>query len=201
MSKGRLIVFSAPSGCGKGTMLEEILKDKSFHLSVSATTRAPRTGERDGVHYHFISREEFEQRIASNGMLEYAEYCGNFYGTPLREVNEELEKGKNVVLEIEVEGAMKVREICPDALFVFVVPPSLAELERRLRKRGTESEEVIKARVARAAEEIPYASKYDYIIVNDVLEDAVNDFRTVINAEKFKSEYSAELLNEVMKNA
>lgn len=201
MSKGRLIVFSAPSGCGKGTMLKEILKDESFYLSVSATTRSPREGEIDGVDYHFITRDEFRQRIDSSGMLEYAEYCGNYYGTPLKEVNEELEKGRYVVLEIEVKGAMKIRELCPDALFVFAVPPSLAELERRLRKRNTESDEVIRQRVARAAEEISYASSYDYVIVNDALEDALDDFRTVIKAEKLKAEYAGELLDEVMKNA
>lgn len=200
-NKGRLVVFSAPSGCGKGTMLAEILKDDRFYCSVSATTRAPRDGETDGVDYHFISRDEFRNRIDSNGMLEYAEYCGNFYGTPLKEVNEELEKGRYVILEIEVNGAMKIRELCPDALFVFVVPPSLAELERRLRKRGTESEEVIRQRVARAAEEIPYALKYDYVIVNDAIEDAVSDFIDVIRAETLKSGYSGELIDEVMKNA
>lgn len=201
MNKGRLIVFSAPSGCGKGTMLAEILKDDRFYCSVSATTRAPRDGETDGVDYHFISRGEFQQRINSNGMLEYAEYCGNFYGTPLKEVNDELEKGRYVILEIEVKGAMKIRELCPEALFVFVVPPSLAELERRLRKRGTEAEDVIRQRVARAAEEIPYSLKYDYVIVNDALEDAVSDFRAVIRAETLRSGYSGQLIDEVMKNA
>lgn len=201
MNKGRLIVFSAPSGCGKGTMLAEILKDDRFYCSVSATTRIPRDGETDGVDYHFISRDEFRNRIDSNGMLEYAEYCGNFYGTPLKEVNEELEKGRYVILEIEVKGAMKIRELCPEALFVFVVPPSLAELERRLRKRGTEAEDVIRQRVARAAEEIPYALKYDYVIVNAALEDAVSDFRAVIRAEMLKSGYSGEIIDEVMKNA
>lgn len=201
MSKGRLIVFSAPSGCGKGTMLREILRDENFYISVSATTREPREGEVDGVDYHFISREEFQKRIDENGMLEYAEYCGNFYGTPLKEVREQLEKGRNVILEIEVKGAMKIRKLYPEALFIFVVPPSLKELDRRLRKRGTESEEVIIRRVERAADEIPYAAKYDYIIVNDGIEEAVEDFRTVIRAESFRAEFARELIDEVMNNA
>ena len=201
MSKGRLIVFSAPSGCGKGTMLREILRDENFYISVSATTREPREGEVDGVDYHFISREEFQNLIDNNGMLEYAEYCDNLYGTPVKEVKEQLDKGRNVILEIEVKGAMKIRKLCPEALFIFVVPPSLKELDRRLRKRGTETEEVIIQRVKRAAEEIPYAVKYDYIIVNDGLEEAVEDFRSIVRAESFRAEFARELINEVMKNA
>lgn len=201
MSKGRLIVFSAPSGCGKGTMLREILRDENFYISVSATTREPREGEVDGVDYHFISREEFQNLIDNNGMLEYAEYCDNLYGTPVKEVREQLDKGRNVILEIEVKGAMKIRKLCPEALFIFVVPPSLKELDRRLRKRGTEAEEVIIQRVERAAEEIPYAVKYDYIIVNDGLEEAVEDFRSIVRAESFRAEFARELINEVMKNA
>ena len=201
MSKGRLIVFSAPSGCGKGTMLREILRDENFYISVSATTREPREGEEDGGDYHFISREEFQNLIDNNGMLEYAEYCDNLYGTPVKEVKEQLDKGRNVILEIEVKGAMKIRKLCPEALFIFVVPPSLKELDRRLRKRGTETEEVIIQRVERAAEEIPYAVKYDYIIVNDGLEEAVEDFRSIVRAESFRAEFARELINEVMKNA
>lgn len=201
MNKGRLIVLSAPSGCGKGTILEKVLEDDNFYLSVSATTRDPRSGEIDGVNYHFITKEDFESRIASDGMLEYAEYCGNYYGTPQKEINEQLEAGKDVILEIEVQGALKVMELRPDALFVFVIPPSIEELRRRLRKRGTESEEVIEERVNRAVEEIKYAHKYDYIIVNNVLEDAVNDFRTVVKAEKLRRAYADELLDEVIKNA
>ena len=201
MSKGRLIVFSAPSGCGKGTMLREILRDENFYISVSATTREPREGEVDGVDYHFISREEFQKLIDNNGMLEYAEYCDNLYGTPVKEVREQLDKGRNVILEIEVKGAMKIRKLCPESLFIFVVPPSLKELDRRLRKRGTETEEVIIQRVERAAEEIPYAVKYDYIIVNDGLEEAVEDFRSIVRAESFRAEFARELINEVMKNA
>ncbi|WP_024861624.1 guanylate kinase [Ruminococcus flavefaciens] len=201
MNKGRLIVFSAPSGCGKGTMLEEILKDKSFALSVSATTRAPREGEKDGVNYHFLTREDFEQRIADGKFIEHAEYCQNLYGTLVSEVDGRLEQGLNVILEIEPQGAMKIREKRPDAVFIFVVPPSINELRRRLKKRGTETDEVIEERVSKATWEVSQAEKYDYVIVNDALEDAISDFFTVIRAEKLKVDYSGDIINEVLKNA
>ena len=201
MNKGRLIVFSAPSGCGKGTMLEEILKDKSFALSVSATTRAPREGEKDGVNYHFLTHEDFEQRIADGKFIEHAEYCQNLYGTLVSEVDGRLEQGLNVILEIEPQGAMKIREKRPDAVFIFVVPPSINELRRRLKKRGTETDEVIEERVSKAAWEVSQAEKYDYVIVNDALEDAISDFFTVIRAEKLKVDYSGDIINEVLKNA
>ncbi len=201
MNKGRLIVFSAPSGCGKGTMLTEILKNEKFRCSVSATTRSPREGEIDGVNYHFLTREDFESRINAEQFLEHAEYCGNYYGTLMSEVDSYLDKGINVILEIEVQGAMKIREKRPEALFVFIAPPSVAELTRRLKKRGTETDEVIAERVSQAAGEIAAAEKYDYIIVNDALEDAVSDFFAVIRAEELKSENMGEILNEVLKNA
>lgn len=201
MSKGRLIVFSAPSGCGKGTILAEILKDEKFYVSVSATTRKPREGEVDGVNYHFISREDFLKKIEENAFIEHAEYCNNFYGTLKSEVDKKLEQGINVILEIEVQGAMKIREIRPDAIFVFVAPPSINELRRRLKKRGTESDEVIEERISKAAGEIMLAEKYDYVVVNAALEDAVSDFLTIIRAEELKSEFSGEIINEVLKNA
>ncbi len=201
MSKGRLIVFSAPSGCGKGTMLAEILKDSRFRTSVSATTRGPREGEVDGVNYHFITREEFDRKVAEDCFLEHAEYVGNCYGTLVSEVDPYLEKGINVILEIEVQGAMKIRQKRPDALFIFIAPPSVNELKRRLKKRGTEADDVIEQRVAAAAGEIAQAEKYDYIIVNDALEDAVSDFFAVIRAESLKTANSGEILNEVLKNA
>lgn len=201
MNKGRLIVFSAPSGCGKGTMLAEILKNEKFRCSVSATTRSPREDEIDGVNYHFLTREDFESRINAEQFLEHAEYCGNYYGTLMSEVDSYLDKGINVILEIEVQGAMKIREKRPEALFVFIAPPSVAELTRRLKKRGTETDEVIAERVSQAAGEIAAAEKYDYIIVNDALEDAVSDFFAVIRAEELKSENMGEILNEVLKNA
>lgn len=201
MNKGRLIVFSAPSGCGKGTMLAEILKDNSFRCSVSTTTREPRKGEIDGVNYFFISKEEFEKKVSNDEFLEYAEYCENFYGTLKTEVDSYLEKGINVILEIEIQGAMKVRELRPDALFVFIAPPSVNELRRRLNKRGTETQEVIEKRIAAAITELPYMDKYDYIIVNDALEDAVSDFFAVIRSEQLKTSAQAEFIEEVIKNA
>ena len=201
MNKGLLIVVSAPSGCGKGTILSEVLKDDRFYYSVSATTRSPRLGEMNGVTYHFITKQDFEERIKNNAMLEYAEYCGNYYGTPKKEIDEMREQGKNVILEIEVQGAMKVREICPDAVFIFVLPPSVAELERRLKKRATETDDVIAQRVSQARSEIELARKYDYVVVNAALEDAINDFKTVIKAEELKVSNAQDLIDEVINNA
>ena len=182
-------------------MLAEILKDERFRTSVSATTRKPREGEVDGVNYYFITNEEFEQKIAQNAFLEYAGYCDHYYGTLLSEVDPYLEKGINVILEIEVQGAMKVRQLRPDALFVFIAPPSVQELRRRLNKRGTEPEDVIEKRVSAAAGELAYADKYDYIIVNDALEDAVSDFFAVIRAEQLSAKAQGEFIDEVIKNA
>ena len=199
-NKGLLLVVSAPSGCGKGTILGEILKDEGFYYSISATTRAPREGEQDGVNYHFITKEEFEQRIARGGMLEYAQYCGNYYGTPKNEVEQMREAGRDVILEIEVEGAMKVRSLCPDAVFLFIAPPSVEELRRRLNKRGTEAAEVIEERVAQASRELSYADRYDYIIVNGELEKAIDDFRTIVRAEKLRTK-NGNKIDEVLNHA
>lgn len=201
MNRGRLIVFSAPSGCGKGTMLAEITKNEKFCCSVSATTRDPREGEIPNVSYYYITKEEFLKKVEENAFLEHAQYVDNFYGTYLSEVEPRLEKGINVILEIEVQGAMRVREARPDALLIFVLPPSIAELRRRLNKRGTEEQDVIEKRVAQAKEEIEYAPKYDYVIVNDALEDAVDDFFSIIRAEELKAAKSGELINEVKKDA
>ena len=201
MNRGLLIVVSAPSGCGKGTLLAEILKDNDFYYSVSATTRSPREGEVDGVNYHFATREEFEDLIKSDGMLEYAQYCGNYYGTPKKEVEKKLSEGKNVILEIEVQGAMQVKEIAPEGVFVFILPPSVSELKKRLLKRGTEEISVIEKRVSEAVGEIKYAEKYDYVIVNDDLSKAVDDFKMVISAEKMRTKNSKEIIDEVLKNA
>ena len=200
-NKGRLIVFSAPSGCGKGTMLAEILKDESFRVSVSATTRKPREGEVEGVNYYYISNEEFERRVEAGEFLEHAGYCDHYYGTLLSEVDPYLAKGINVILEIEVQGAMNIRKARPDALLVFIAPPSVQELSRRLHKRGTETEEVIEKRVAAAYEELTFAPKYDYIIVNDALEVAVSDFFAVVRAEQLNSKFQSEFIDEVLKNA
>lgn len=175
MSKqGKLVVFSAPSGCGKGTVLPKWLAQRDDTVvSISVTTRAPRPGEVDGVHYFFRTREQVEQMIANGELLEYAEYNGNLYGTPLPPINGWLAEGKNVVLEIEVQGADKVMQKCKNALTVFLVPPSVEELERRLRGRGTETEESIQMRLAASKKEFLAAKMYDYVVCNDVVEKAV----------------------------
>ena len=194
MKKGRLIVFSAPSGCGKGTMLAEIVKNGNYHCSISATTRQPRENEKHGVNYYFITNEEFEQKIKDGAFLEYAGYCDHYYGTLLSEVDDYLEKGIDVILEIEVQGAFKVMQKRPEAVSIFVAPPSIEELRRRLKKRGTETDEVIEKRVSEATNELAQAKKYDYIIVNDALEDAVNDFFAIMRAEKLKADFSGDII-------
>lgn len=201
MNKGLLIVVSGPSGCGKGTVLSEVLKNDDFYYSVSATTRMPREGEVDGIQYHFMTKSEFEKLIDNNGMLEYASYCDNYYGTPRKAVEDMRCLGKDVILEIEVKGAMKVMQSCPDAVFVFILPPSVNELERRLRKRGTEAEDKIIKRLREACDEIKCAEKYNYIIVNGELEKAVDDLKAVIKAEKLRKENSLNKINEVLENA
>lgn len=201
MNKGRLIVFSAPSGCGKGTMLAKITENEKFYCAVSATTRSPRRGETEGVDYYYLTKEEFEQKISEGAFFEYASYCDNYYGTLLSEVTPKLEAGINVILEIEVQGAMRIRELSPDALFIFVMPPSVKELRRRLKKRGTESDEIIEKRVSKALDEIPYAKKYDYIIVNAALEDAVEDFFTIIRTDSLTVKAQGKFIDEVIENA
>lgn len=201
MNKGTLFIVSGPSGCGKGTVLAEIIKQDNIYYSVSATTRAPRPGEVNGVNYHFLSKDEFEKLIENDGVLEYANYCGNYYGTPKKPVEDMLAEGKNVILEIEVQGALKVMDKCPEAVSVFILPPSLKELRRRLHKRGTETEEVIEKRIGEAAGEIRKAVNYDYVMINGELETAVSDLLSIINSQKLKKENSDYLIDEVLKNA
>ena len=186
--RGLLIVFSGPSGVGKGTVRKEIFStpDHKFEYSVSMTTRAQRPGEVDGKDYFFRSREEFEELIRNGQMLEYAEYVGNYYGTPLTYVNETLDKGIDVFLEIEVQGALQVKKKVPDAVFIFLTPPDLNELQERLVGRGTDSEEVIAQRIERAREEIALMSEYDYAIVNDEVPLAAERVKRVIEAEHFR---------------
>ena len=186
--RGLLIVFSGSSGVGKGTVRQEIFStpDHKFEYSVSMTTRAQRPGEVDGKDYFFRSREEFEELIRNGQMLEYAEYVGNYYGTPLTYVNETLDKGIDVFLEIEVQGALQVKKKVPDAVFIFLTPPDLNELQERLVGRGTDSEEVIAKRIERAREEIALMSEYDYAIVNDEVPLAAERVKRVIEAEHFR---------------
>lgn len=206
MSKGKLFIVSAPSGCGKGTILSEVFKERNVYYSVSATTRKPREGEINGTHYFFMSDDEFRKTISEDGFLEYASFAGNSYGTPKKAVFDKLEEGVDVVLEIETQGAFQVKEKYPEAVMIFILPPNIGELRRRLGKRGTESEEVIERRVSQAAGEIEKSLRYDYVIMNDDLEAAVKDFYTVIeaagrgthDADAFKAENMKNTIKEVL---
>lgn len=183
--KGILIVISGFSGAGKGTLMKKLLQTyENYALSISMTTRQPRAGEQDGVEYFFTDKEQFEKKIAENGLIEYASYCGNYYGTPKAYVEEQLEAGKDVILEIEIQGALKVKEKFPEALLLFVTPPSAAELERRLVGRGTEEPEVIRKRLARASEESEGIEAYDYIVVNDDLDVCVRELHGLVEAAR-----------------
>ena len=187
--RGLLIVLSGPSGVGKGTVRKALFEmpEQEFVYSVSMTTRAPRPGEVDGVDYYFVSREEFEKQIAAGNLLEYAEFVGNYYGTPKDKVEEQLNKGKEVILEIEVNGAFQVREKCKDAVFVFLVPPTRHALYERLKSRGTESEDRILARIEKANKEFKLAHQYDYIVVNDEIYNAADRIMAIIRAEHAKT--------------
>ncbi|MBS7576854.1 MULTISPECIES: guanylate kinase [unclassified Enterococcus] len=183
--RGLLIVFSGPSGVGKGTVRKAIFDNENheFEYSVSMTTRAQRPGEVDGVDYFFQSKVEFEEMIKKGEMLEYAEYVGNYYGTPLKYVNETLDQGKDVFLEIEVQGALQVKEKAPDGVYIFLTPPDLIELRERITNRGTDSEEVINERMQKAREEIEMMQLYDYAVVNDEVSHAVERVLKIIDAE------------------
>lgn len=199
MNKGKVIVVSGPSGVGKGTVVKELIgSNKDCALSVSATTRSPREGEAHGVNYFFITKEEFTQKINNNEMLEYAEYCSNFYGTPKDYVLKSVEQGKNIILEIEVQGALNVKKIIPEAVTVFVMPPSLQELEDRLRGRGTEKDEVVGQRLKTAIAEIKQAPQYDYIVVNNTVMQCVADIVSIIIAERQKTENMLDFIKGVL---
>ena len=185
MRKGTLYVFTGPSGAGKGTLLSEIRRgDDRLFLSISATTRAPRPGEIDGVHYYFLKKADFENKISENAFLEYAGYVDNYYGTLAAPVDRMLEEGKDVILEIEVQGAMQVKTKRPDAVMVFIAPPSFEELAARLRGRGTEDEEKVQKRLSIAQQELKSIDHFDFVVVNDEIERAARELRAIIDARR-----------------
>lgn len=186
--KGLLIVLSGPSGAGKSTVVKKLMQQRgNIHFSVSYTTRAPRNEDIDGVTYNFVDRAEFERMIEANEFLEYAEYSGNYYGTSLKVIEEKQASGVDVLLDIEVQGAANVRAKCPDAVLVFTIPPSYEELERRLRGRNTDDEETIRKRLSRALEEIHEIPKYDYLVVNDQVDNAVSELDAIMSAAECRT--------------
>lgn len=199
--KGLLIVLSGPSGVGKGTVRKALFEEPNtnYEYSISMTTRSPREGEQDGIDYFFKSKEEFESLIDAGRLLEHAEYVGNYYGTPMQYVEEMIEAGRDVFLEIEVEGAKQVREKMPEGLFIFLAPPSLSELENRLIGRGTEEADVIATRVARAREELEMMHLYDYVVENDDVQNACDRIHAIVTAEHCKRERVEELYKQMLR--
>lgn len=183
---GQIIVISAPSGAGKGTIIKELLKNdnKTRWLSVSATSRAPREGEQEGINYYYLTEEDFKKKIENDYFLEYTNYAGNYYGTPKEYIKDKIEKGIDVILEIEIEGAMNVKKLIPEAMFIFIMPPSLKDLVKRLKGRGTESNEKIIKRFHEAYKEINEVTKYNYVVVNDEIDQAVDKIESIIKAER-----------------
>ncbi len=192
---GTLIVISAPSGAGKGTVINKLLeKNDNLWLSVSATSRIPRDNDKEGETYYFYSKEEFEDRIKEGYFLEYAEYAGNYYGTPKEFIGSKLDNGIDVILEIEIQGAMQIKELVPEALFIFIMPPTLEELKRRLVGRNTDSKDKIIERFKIAYKEINEVSKYNYVVVNDEVDNAVSKIEAIIKAEKCRVDRIEEVL-------
>ena len=198
VEKGVLIVISGPSGVGKGTVRASIFEQENHNLeySISMTTRKPRVGEQNGVDYFFVEKEEFLDRIDQGQLLEWAEFVGNYYGTPLDYVNQKLDEGKDVVLEIEVQGALQVKNVKPDACFIFIAPPSMDELRNRIMTRGTEAMDVINKRMQKAESEIGLAHEYDYIVINDTVENARDRIMAIIEAEHSRSNRVLEYYNK-----
>ena len=197
--RGELIVLSGPSGVGKSTVISELLSSRrDIHFSVSFTTRQPRVGEEHGVNYNFVAREELERMIRDNEFLEYAQYVDNYYGTSLKIIEEKLQAGVDVLLDIEVQGAAKVREKCPEAVCIFIIPPSLEELSRRLRKRNTDSEDVIAQRLAKAREECRECTKYDYLVVNDNVMSAAQEILSILEAESCRVNKRIQLAESII---
>lgn len=202
MNKGVLVVVSGFSGAGKGTVMKALLeKYDNYALSISATTRNPRPGEKDGEAYFFRTREEFEKMIEEDALLEYAKYVENYYGTPRAYVEQQLENGKDVILEIEIQGAMKVKEKIPQAVLVFVTPPSMDELKNRLVGRGTETMDVIESRLKRASEEAEGIEDYDYLLINDNLDVCVEDLHHLIQSEHYRADRNKAFIADIQKDA
>lgn len=202
MNKGVLVVVSGFSGAGKGTVMKALLeKYDNYALSISATTRNPRPGEKDGEAYFFHTREEFEKMIEEDALLEYAKYVENYYGTPRAYVEQQLENGKDVILEIEIQGAMKVKEKIPQAVLVFVTPPSMDELKNRLIGRGTETMDVIESRLKRASEEAEGIEDYDYLLINDDLDTCVKDLHHLIQSEHYRADRNKAFIADIQKDA
>ncbi len=197
MSKGRLIVISGFSGSGKGTVVSELVKKYDYSLSISATTRAPREGEVDGREYYFKTDEEFKSLIDYNGLIEWAQYVDNYYGTPRKFVEDEIKAGKNVILEIEVQGAMSIKAQYPDALLIFISTKDVETLHGRLVNRGSETEDVIKKRMKRAAEESQSMDNYEYVVINDELEECVDTIHYIVVSESCKKENKGELISNI----
>ena len=196
MEKGVLLIISGPSGSGKGTIVERLVDDLGYRVSISATTRNPRPNEENGVHYFFKTKEEFEKMIEAGELLEHACFCDNYYGTPKEYVERQLVEGNNIILEIEVQGALQVKKKYNDAVLIFTMPPTIAELRRRLVNRGTEDMETIDKRRKRAEEELEYLPQYDYIVINDTVEQAVRDVDCIVRAEKMRCGRNPELKNK-----
>ena len=200
-NEGILIVVSGFSGAGKGTLMKRLVQEyDGYALSISATTREPRPGEKDGREYFFLSREQFEKRIADHALIEHAEYCGNYYGTPRDYVEKMLSEGRDVILEIEIQGALKIKKQYPTALLVFVSTPSAQELRRRLSGRGTETEEVIDKRLRRAAQEAEGIEEYDYLVINDDLETCVRQLHEIIDAAHHTPGRCMEFIEKIRKD-